>query len=62
MSKMGNYIVEIQEFIDSHYHSQQDIDKVIELLMNEFRFDETTAMAHINRFDIEMQTYGQVEP
>jgi hypothetical protein len=59
---MGQYILEVQEFIDGHYHSQQDIDKIIELLMEKFRFDETTALAHINRFDVEMQTYGQIEP
>ena len=61
MSKMGQHVLEVQEFIDGHYHTQQDVDKLIELLMKEFRFDETTALAHINRFDVEMQTFGQIE-
>ena len=58
---MGQHVLEVQEFIDVNYHTQQDVDTLIELLMKKFRFDETTALAHINRFDVEMQTFGQME-
>ena len=61
MSKIKNYMMEVQEFIDVHYRTYQDVDRVINMLMEEFDLDSTTALAHIRRFDEEMQTV-QVEP
>ena len=54
-------MMEIHEFLDIHYRTYQDVDKVIGMLVKEFDLDTTTAIAHIRRFDEEMQTI-QVEP
>ena len=61
MSKIKNYMMEIHEFLDIHYRTYQDVDRVINMLVKEFDLDTTTAIAHIRRFDEEMQTI-QVEP
>ena len=61
MSRIGQHVLEVQEFIEGNYHTQQEVDKLIELLVRKFNFDETTALAHINRFDVERQAFEQVE-
>ncbi len=61
MSKIKNYMMEIHEFLDRHYKSYQDLDRVIKMLQEEFDLDTSSAIAHIRRFDEEMQTV-QIEP
>ena len=61
MSKIKNYMMEIHEFLDRNYRTYQDLDRVIEQLMEEFDIDSASAIAHVRRFDEEMQTI-QVEP
>ena len=61
MSKIKNYMMEIHDFLDRHYKSYHDLDKVITLLQEEFDLDTSSAIAHIRRFDEEMQTI-QIEP
>ena len=61
MSKIKNYMMEIHEFLDIHYRAYKDLDRVINMLMEEFDLDSGTAIAHIRKFDEEMQTI-QVEP
>ena len=61
MSKIKNYMMEIHEFLDRHYKSYQDLDRVIKMLQEEFDLDTTSAIANIRRFDEEMQTV-QIEP
>ena len=54
-------MMEIHEFLDRNYRTYQDLDRVIEQLMEEFDIDSASAIAHVRRFDEEMQTI-QVEP
>ena len=54
-------MMEIHEFLDRNYRTYQDLDRVIEQLMEQFDIDSSTALAHIRRFDEEMQTV-RVEP
>ena len=54
-------MMEIHEFLDIHYRAYKDLDRVINMLMEEFDLDSGNAIAHIRKFDEEMQTI-QVEP
>ena len=61
MSKIKDYMMDIHEFLNIHYRTYHDLDKVITLLKEEYSLDNASAIAHIRRFDEEMQTV-QVEP
>ena len=61
MSKIKNYMMDIHEFLNIHYRTYSDLDRVISLLKKEYSLDNATAIAHIRRFDEEMQTV-RVEP
>ena len=61
MSKIKNYMMDVHEFLDKHYRTHQDVERVVELLMKEYSLDAASAIAHIRIFDEEMQTV-QVEP
>ena len=61
MSKIKNYMMDIHEFLNIHYRTYSDLDEVIRLLKKEYSLDNASAIAHIRRFDEEMQTV-QVEP
>ena len=56
MSKIKNYVMDIHEFLDIHYRTYNDLDRVIELMKLEYSLDNATAIAHIRKFDEEMQT------
>ena len=56
MSKIKNYMMDIHEFLNIHYRTYNDLDRVIELMKQEYSLDNATAIAHIRRFDEEMQT------
>ena len=60
MSKMGNYIMEIHEFIESYYHTERGYF-IVERIMAEFNLDEATAMTHLHRHEMEMQA-THIEP
>ena len=53
--------MDIHEFLNIHYRTYNDLDRVIELMKQEYSLDNATAIAHIRIFDEEMQTV-QVEP
>ena len=61
MSKIKNYMMDIHEFLNIHYRTYNDLDRVIELMKQEYSLDNATAIAHIRRFYEEMQTV-RVEP
>ena len=61
MSKIKNYMMDIHEFLNIHYRTYSDLDRVIELMKEEYSLDNASAIAHIRKFDQEMQTI-QVEP
>ena len=48
--------MDIHEFLDIHYRTYNDLERVIELMKKEYSLDDATAIAHIRRFDEEMQT------
>ena len=54
-------MMDVHEFLDKHYRTHQDVERVVELLMKEYSLDAASAIAHIRIFDEEMQTV-QVEP
>ena len=56
MSKIKNYMMDIHEFLNIHYRTYSDLDRVISLLTKEYSLDNATAIAHIRIFDEEMQT------
>ena len=53
--------MDIHEFLNIHYRTYGDLDRVIELMKEEYSLDNASAIAHIRKFDQEMQTV-QVEP
>ena len=56
MSKIKDYMMDIHEFLNIHYRTYNDLDRVIELMKQEYSLDNATAIAHIRIFDEEMQT------
>ena len=61
MSKIKDYMMDIHEFLDIHYRTYNDLERVIELMKREYSLDDATAIAHIRKFDEEMQTV-RMEP
>ena len=61
MSKIKDYMMDIHEFLNIHYRTYSDLERVIELMKREYSLDDATAIAHIRRFDEEMQTV-RMEP
>ena len=61
MSKIKDYMMDIHEFLNIHYRTYSDLERVIELMKREYSLDDATAIAHIRKFDQDMQTV-QVEP
>ena len=49
-------MMDIHEFLNIHYRTYSDLDRVISLLKKEYSLDNATAIAHIRIFDEEMQT------
>ena len=56
MSKIKNYMMDIHEFLDIHYRTYNDLERVIELMKKEYSLDDATAIAHIRIFDEKMET------
>ena len=61
MSKIKDYMMDIHEFLNIHYRTYSDLERVIELMKREYSLDDATAIAHIRKFDEEMQTV-RIEP
>ena len=61
MSKFKDYMMDIHEFLNIHYRTYSDLERVIELMKREYSLDDATAIAHIRKFDEEMQTV-RIEP
>ena len=61
MSKIKDYMMDIHEFLNIHYRTYSELERVIELMKREYSLDDATAIAHIRKFDEEMQTV-RIEP